>query len=91
MNIIIPQNKRELFIKTSMWNSLIEVFKSEKNMDITSYLISIKLNNDILLVKTNKPILNYEFSIYDEKIREVFNWKINRLWINLDDIKIKYL
>jgi len=43
MELNIPINKQEVFIKSTMWNSIIEVFKSEKNIDITSYMISIQL------------------------------------------------
>jgi hypothetical protein len=43
MKLNIPDDKKELFIKTSIWNSVIEVFKSEKNIDITEYLISIQI------------------------------------------------
>jgi hypothetical protein len=43
MELNIAENKQELFIKTSMWNSIIVVFNNEKNIDITSYLVSIQI------------------------------------------------
>jgi hypothetical protein len=43
MKLNIQENKKEVFIKSIMWNSIIEVFKDEKNIDITSYLVSIQL------------------------------------------------
>jgi len=36
MELGIDKNKQEVFIKSTMWNSIIEVFKTEKNMDITT-------------------------------------------------------
>jgi hypothetical protein len=43
MQLNIPLDKQEVFIKSIMWNTVIEVFKTEKNIDITSYMISIQL------------------------------------------------
>jgi hypothetical protein len=43
MELNIPIEKQEVFIKSTMWNSIIEVFNIEKNIDITDYLVSIQL------------------------------------------------
>jgi hypothetical protein len=43
MELNISLDKQEVFIKSTMWNSIIEVFKIEKNIDITNYLVSIQL------------------------------------------------
>lgn len=91
MELNIPEDKRELFIKTSMWNTIIEIFKSEKNIDITSYLVSIQIRWKTLLIKTNKPIINTEALILDDKIKLLFSKKINMLWIKFYDFEIKYI
>jgi hypothetical protein len=48
----LSKSKLDLFLKTALWNSIVEVFKNEKNMDITSYLVSINVKGNKLIVKT---------------------------------------
>ena len=91
MQLNIPINKQEIYIKSTMWNTIIEVFKNEKNMDITSYMISIQLRGKTVLVKTNKPIINTEALMLDDKIKGVFSEKIKKMWIKFYDFEIKYL
>lgn len=91
MQLNIPEHKQEVFIKSIMWNTIIEVFKSEKNIDITSYMISIQLRWKTVLVKTNKPIINTEALMMDDKIRYLFSEKIKKLWIKFYDFELKYI
>lgn len=91
INFSIPEDKRELFIKTSIWNSVVEVFKSEKKIDVTDFLISIQVRSDSILVKTWRPLLNSECNIYDDKIKEKFLSKISKMWIKLENIEIRYI
>ena len=91
MQLNIPEEKKEVFIKSMMWNSVIEVFKSEKNMDITSYMISVQLRWKTILIKTNKPIINTEALILDDKIKNSFSEKIKKLWIKFYDFELKYI
>ncbi len=91
MELNISEDKQDLFIKTSMWNSVIEVFKSEKNIDITKFLVSIQIRWKTILIKTNKPIINTEALILDNKIKELFSEKIKKLWIKFYDFELRYL
>lgn len=91
MQLNIPVNKQEVFIKSIMWNTIIEVFKSEKNIDITSYMISIQLRWKTVLLKTNKPIINTEALMMDDKIRLLFSEKIKKIWIKFYDFELKYI
>ena len=91
MELNITQNKQEVFIKSTIWNSIIEVFKAEKNMDITSYMISIQLRGKTILIKTNKPIINTEALILDHKIKKVFSERIKKIWIKFYDFELKYI
>jgi hypothetical protein len=44
MKISNPKNNiNETIIKSIIWNNIIDLFKTEKNIDITSYLISITI------------------------------------------------
>jgi DNA-directed RNA polymerase len=91
MELNIDQNKQEIYIKSMMWNSVIEVFKNEKNIDITKYMVSIQLRWKTVLVKTNKPIINTEAILLDDKIKKVFSEKIKSIWIKFYDFELKYL
>jgi len=91
MELSIALDKQEVFIKSTMWNSIIEVFKKEKNIDITDYLVSIQLRWKNILVKTNKPIFKSELMILDNKIKELFSKKILKIGIKFIDYEIKYI
>lgn len=91
MELNISLDKQEIFIKSIIWNSIIEVFKSEKNIDITSYLVSVKLKWNTLLIKTNKPIINTECLILDDKIKKLFYGKLKKINISKIDFEIKYI
>ena len=83
--------KAEIIIQSIIWNTIIEIFKSKKNIDITSYLVSIKLKWENILVKTNKPIINTELYNYSEEIKKVSLSKIKKLWLEYKDFEIKFL
>ena len=91
MELNIRQDKQEVFIKSTMWNSVIDTFKSEKNIDITNYMISIQLRWKAILIKTNKPIINTEALMLDDKIKELFSEKIKKLWIKFYDFELRYI
>ncbi len=91
MKLNISVEKQEVFIKSTMWNSIIEVFNKEKNIDITKYLVSIQLRWDTILVKTTKPIIKSELFILDDKIKDLFWEKIKKIWINYDNYILKYI
>jgi hypothetical protein len=74
-----------------MWNSIIEVFKIEKNIDITNYLVSIQLKWKTILVKSNKPIINNEALLLDDKIKKQFQIRLKKIWINFSDFNLKYI
>jgi ERCC4-related helicase len=57
-------------MKSIIWNTIIEVFKWEKNIDITDYLSSIKINSVKITIKTTKPIINAELHTIDDKIKK---------------------
>jgi len=83
--------KQEVIIQSIIWNTIIEIFKTKKNIDITSYLVSIKLKAEFVLIKTNKPIINTELYNYSEEIKKVSLSKIKKLWFNYREFDIKFL
>jgi len=83
--------KAEIIIQSIIWNTIIEIFKVKKNMDLTTYLVSIKLKWENVLIKTNKPIINTELYNYSEEIKKVSLSKIKKLWLNYREFEIKFL
>lgn len=90
MKITFTKEKTELFIKTTVWNSLVEIFKEEKNLDISKFLISIKISKNNILIKTNKPILNSEMFLLSEKITEKIKIKLKKTDF-IFDFELKFI
>jgi len=91
LNAINKAWKKEVIIQSIIWNTIIEVFKNKKNMDITSYLVSIKLKWENILVKTSKPIINNELYLYSEEIKKSSLNKLEKIWIKYKNFEIKFL
>jgi len=83
--------KQEVIIQSIIWNTIIEIFETEKNIDIRRYLVSIKLKWENILVKTNKPIINTELYLLNEQIKKVSQDKLKKLWLYKTNFDIKYL
>ena len=91
MELNLSKQKQEIFIKTIIWNIIIDIFKVEKNIDITQYLVSIKIKWNIIIIKTNKPIINTELLILNTKIKKSFKEKFWMIKININDFEFKYI
>ena len=91
MKLFLNEKKTELFIKTSLWNSIIEVFLKEKNIDMSSYLVSIKIKNQTLFIKTNNPLINSELNLFYDKIVSSFKNKIKNIDLENYDFDIKFI
>lgn len=91
MKLFLNEKKTELFIKTSLWNSIIEVFLKEKNIDMSSYLVSIQIKNQTLLIKTNNPLINSELNLFYDKIVSSFQNKIKNIDLKNHIFDIKFI
>ncbi|MDD3793483.1 MAG: hypothetical protein PHI37_01605 [Candidatus Gracilibacteria bacterium] len=91
MKLFLNEKKTELFIKTSLWNSIIEVFLKGKNIDMSSYLVSIQIKNQTLLIKTNNPLINSELHLFYDKINSSFQDKIKNIDLKDYDFEIKFI
>lgn len=91
MKLFLNEKKTELFIKTSLWNSIIEVFLKEKNIDMSLYLVSIQIKNQTLLIKTNNPLINWELNLFYDKIISSFHNKIKNIDLKNYDFDIKFI
>ncbi len=83
--------KKDVIVKSIIWNTIIGIFKLKKNIDITPYLVSIQLKNNIILVKTNKPIINSELLLLDEEIKKALKERLLKIWIKIFNFNIKYI
>ena len=88
---IIRTKKEETILKSLFWNSIILVFKEEKNINIVSYLISVKVNWWKIILKTKDPLINTELILINEKIKTIFLDKLKKVWIKYDNFVIKYV
>jgi hypothetical protein len=82
--------KQDVIVKSIIWNTIIDIFNAEKSIDITSFLSSIQLLWDIVLIKTNKPIINSELIILSKEIKKASVEKLQKLWLRFKDFEIKY-
>ena len=80
----------DTIIKSIIYNTIIEVFKIEKNIDLQKYIISVKLSWKTILVKTNKPLINSELLILDNKIKKNLKEKFKRLNFKFENFELKY-
>lgn len=90
MKLYLTDEKKEIFIKTSVWNSIVDIFKQEKNLDVSEFLISVKISSKKIFIKTNKPIFNSEAILLHEKISSKIREKLLKAEIDFD-FEIKYL
>jgi len=84
------KNLADTVIKAIIYNTIIDIFKIEKNIDLRKYLTSTKFVWEIFLVKTTKPIINTELYLLNTKIKKVCLDKLNKLWFKFKNFDIKY-
>ena len=83
-----PQKKAAI-LKSLLWNSVVEIFKKEKNIDISEKMISIKKSETSFRITTNNPLLQQEFLYIENDISEVFHKKLSKMWISNEKYEIK--
>lgn len=87
MEIYIDIKKQEVILKSILWNTIIEYFLSEKNINFEEYLKSIQLKWAIFYIKTNKPLINAEILWHIDKIKNIFEKKVKLMWFKNTDFK----
>lgn len=73
--------KQNQILSSIIYNILIKKFKDKKNIDISSYIISVKIKENIISIKTNKPIINQEIKLFENEILEEITQKFKKIWI----------
>lgn len=77
-------------IQSTVWNTIIALYKQKTGRDVTPYLESISLSWDTILVKTKKPIINTELSYIQDEIQLSCSEKFAKLGIKLKNMKYKF-
>lgn len=90
MELNLDENKKELFIKTAFWNSLIEFFKKKKNQDIENYLVSISIKWKTIFITTNNPTFNSEILLFEENIKKLISEKLLKIWVDFWKYELRY-
>jgi len=83
-------SKQDTVIKSIIWNHIIAEYKEKKWIDITPYIISIQLKNNICIIHTQKPILNADLSIYENDIKEKINKSFADTGIVFKNLEFRY-
>jgi hypothetical protein len=76
---INKRNLEEMTVKSLVWNSIVEVFKQEKDMDVVPYLVSIQLKSKSIIVKVNKPIVKSEILLIEDNIKKEVDNKFRKI------------
>ncbi len=88
---IKSEHKIQTIIKSIIWKTVIDVYKQEKNLNITSYLVSIRIRGKNIFIKTNKPIINTELLMINDKIKEASEKKLLVIWLKFFEFEIRYI
>lgn len=80
--------KSDVVVKSIVYNTLIDFFIKEKNIDIKKYIKWINKKWNIIIVKTWKSILNTEIINYKWVIENTVKEKLEKIWIKINKIDI---
>lgn len=81
--------KQNQILSSIIWNQLTNFFKETKNIDITNYIISIKIISQTIIIKTQKPIVNLQIIENKEKILKKIQESFKKIWIKRKNLDIK--
>lgn len=91
LTAINTSGKRDIIVKSLVWNSVIATFQEEKGIDIASYLISIALKKDAIIIKTNKPVVNSQGNILSDIIKEKVSEKLEKIGVKYKEFQLRFV
>lgn len=80
--------KQNQVLSSIIYKSIIHDFLELKKIDISSYIISIQLRENIIILKTNKPILNSEIKHIEGLLIQNIDKKLQKIWIHLKQLEL---
>lgn len=81
--------KQNQILSSIIWNQVINFFKENKNIDITDYIISIKILSQVIIIKTQKPIINSQILENKQKILNKIHDSFEKIWIKNKNLDLK--
>ena len=67
------------------------MFQKEKNIDISEFLVSVKISENNIIIRTNKPILNSELILLQDDLKNNLIEKLEKAEIDFVDFELKFL
>lgn len=80
--------KQNQVIASIIYKSIKDDFLELKKIDITPYIISIQVRDNIIILKTNKPILNSEIKHIENIIIKNILQKLENIWIHMKNLEL---
>lgn len=80
--------RQEQIISSIIYKSIIQDFLEIKKIDITSYIISVKIKWNIIFLKTTKPIINTEILTIENILIKNIENKFKKIWLKINDLKL---
>ncbi len=80
--------KQNQVIASIIYKSIKDDFLELKKIDITPYIISIQVRDNIIILKTNKPILNSEIKHIEDIIIKNILQKLENIWIHMKNLEL---
>lgn len=80
--------KQNQVIASIIYKSIKDDFLELKKIDITPYIISIQVRDNIIILKTNKPILNSEIKHIEGIIIKNILQKLENIWIHIKNLEL---
>lgn len=85
----LSSQKKAAIIKSLLWNTCVDTFQKERNIDITEKIVSVKKNTSNFLITFNNPLLKQEYIFLEEIISQTFHKKLSKMWITQEKFEIK--
>lgn len=80
--------KQNQVIASIIYKSIKDDFLELKKIDITPYIISIQVRDNIIILKTNKPILNSEIKHIEDIIIKNILQKLENIWVHMKNLEL---
>lgn len=85
---LIKTWKQNQVITSIIFKSIIDDFLRIKKIDISEFLISIQLKWNLIILKTNKPILNAEIMMIQDVLVKNITQKLENIGVKIKELQI---
>ena len=80
--------KNKNILISVIFKKIKDFLDSKKSEKLFSYIQSIKLIDNNIFIKTNKPIINNELKMFEQDLKNVILDVLKNFWIIYKDLKI---